>query len=125
MGKHHVFETDEVLLDFRGPDADKFVQVSPPKTPKGVVRFELTEEEFLSFIHPTRVGLDCQYPVESAEYWEIGQCEEGHTLLTLVNNLNQPFAEVHVGDENDVDDFILALIDTCRNCTIERLQKLL
>jgi hypothetical protein len=118
--KHKVFETEEgVLLEFRGPDADKFEQLYPPKTKK-VVPFELTESEFLGLNNEADESF-----VVSAKSWEVGQCEEGHTVVTLLDKFDDPIAEAHVGHDEDVDHLILALIDGCRGCMIERLHKLL
>ena len=63
--------------------------------------------------------------VESAERWEVGHCLEGHTVMTLLDKFDEPFAEAHIGDDEDVDHLILALINACRVCTIDRLQSLI
>lgn len=119
-GKHNVFETEEgVLLEFRGVDAGKFVQLHPPVTKK-VVPVELTEGNFLEQVVPAEERF-----VESTESWEVGQCEAGHTVVTLLDEDDAPFAEAHIGDADEVDHFILTLIDGCRGCMIERLGKLI
>jgi hypothetical protein len=117
-GKHQVFETEPgVMLNFHGPDSGQFAQVNVPKTVTRVVQFKLTANEFLDLIH--------QSPVE-AESWKVQECAEGHTVVTLLDHSNRAFAEAHIGDAEDVDRLILALLaDGCCACIVERLEKLI
>jgi hypothetical protein len=128
-GKHQVFETEDgVKLDFRGPDAHKFVQVNMPKHVRKVVRFDLTANQFLNHIYTSpneqRLG-SAQRSVESAVRWEVELCGEGHTVVLLIDRRGEVFAEAHIGDDVDVDRLVLALLGGGCLCTVERLAGLL
>jgi hypothetical protein len=128
-GKYQVFETEPgVRLDFRGPDSHKFVQVNVPKRVKKVVRFDLTVNEFLNLIYTSpneqKPG-GHQRQVEGAARWEVEVCEEGHTVVLLIDDRGSVFAEAHIGEDVDVDRFVLALLGGGCLCTVERLERLL
>lgn len=65
----------------------------------------------------------------SADHWQVEECPHGHTAVLLFDKKNRLFAEAHIGEEEDVNHLVFALLaggnDCCLDCIIERLEGLL
>jgi len=64
---------------------------------------------------------------KSAASWQVGECEcpDGHTAVLLFDEKNRLFAEAVIGEEEDVNCLVFALLGGCPSCMIERLEGLL
>lgn len=65
--------------------------------------------------------------MRDAAGWELTSCSEGESVMLLLDETGQAFAQAHIGDMEDVDELILLLLaTTCavRSATIARLKEL-
>jgi hypothetical protein len=63
--------------------------------------------------------------VRQADHWEVGVCDDGHTVLSLLDRRGKAFAEAHGFDPSNLIFALLTGGDGCLRCVIERLEELL
>jgi hypothetical protein len=68
---------------------------------------------------------DMPNQIANADSWEVSECPDGHTVVLLLDDEGEAFAEAHIGTEEDVDHFIFALLGCCSECVLEQLEDLI
>ena len=92
-GKQQLFFGESgVNPDFGGTTTNQFA----PDQLAEVDQFDSTAIEFLD--------------LSDLAGWEVGECLNGHTVITLRDQDDRIFAHCHIGDEEDVDRLIFSLL---------------